>query len=258
MAKSRLEKAARVSKSRLIFVAVMLIGFLYCPKASGQFCENQDCYVPDSVYFLPFTFRPLSCYDSIEVRVPVYLWSDDWANYLFSGCCVVSGKAVFDTCYVGFVTHCDEEERTLHITSDGDTCSIGAVCRSNYVLPGSGILAEYTLHCLRGENVRIKGRVPRLGELINWWDPLYVRLDTNFVVPSEFPSMPGDVNCSQAVSISDAVFLINYIFGGGCAPCSPNAADVNSSCNISISDVVYLINYIFAGGNAPLPGCVAP
>ena len=65
----------------------------------------------------------------------------------------------------------------------------------------------------------------------------------------------GDANGSGAVSISDAVYLIKYIFGGGPAPSPILAGDVNCSGAVSISDAVYLINYIFAGGPAPCASC---
>ncbi|MCC6963945.1 MAG: alpha/beta fold hydrolase [candidate division Zixibacteria bacterium] len=65
----------------------------------------------------------------------------------------------------------------------------------------------------------------------------------------------GDADGSTAVSISDAVYLINYIFAGGPAPNPPLAGDADCSSAVSISDAVYLINYIFAGGPAPCAAC---
>ncbi len=67
----------------------------------------------------------------------------------------------------------------------------------------------------------------------------------------------GDSNSDQMVSISDAVYLIQYIFSGGPAPLYPNAADVNADCTISLLDVVYIVNFVFAGGPYPLQGCAA-
>ena len=65
----------------------------------------------------------------------------------------------------------------------------------------------------------------------------------------------GDANGSNTVTISDAVFLINYIFAGGQVPSPLLSGDVDCNCMISISDVVYLIQYIFAGGAAPCAAC---
>ncbi len=65
--------------------------------------------------------------------------------------------------------------------------------------------------------------------------------------------IPGDADGSGAVSIADAVFLINYIFAAGPAPVPIDAGDADCSGAISIADAVFLITYIFAGGPAPQP-----
>lgn len=66
----------------------------------------------------------------------------------------------------------------------------------------------------------------------------------------------GDADNSGSVSISDVVFLINYIFSGGQAPDPLAAGDVDCSLAVNISDVVHLINYIFSGGPQPCDGCL--
>lgn len=65
----------------------------------------------------------------------------------------------------------------------------------------------------------------------------------------------GDANNDELVTISDAVYLIGYIFAGGPAPVPPAAGDCDCSGAINISDAVYLINYIFSGGSAPCAAC---
>ena len=69
------------------------------------------------------------------------------------------------------------------------------------------------------------------------------------------PYVCGDADNSGGVTISDAVYLINYIFSGGPAPDPAEAADVDCSGGVSISDAVYLISFIFSGGAAPCEGC---
>jgi hypothetical protein len=62
----------------------------------------------------------------------------------------------------------------------------------------------------------------------------------------------GDANRGGDVNISDAVFIINYVFVSGSPWPSPmQAADVNCVGSANVSDAVYIINYIFVGGNAP-------
>jgi hypothetical protein len=65
----------------------------------------------------------------------------------------------------------------------------------------------------------------------------------------------GDADGSESVDISDAVYLINYIFGGGPAPDPLLAGDANCDGAVDISDAVYLIAYIFSGGPEPCAGC---
>ncbi|TFH65657.1 MAG: hypothetical protein E4G91_01675 [Candidatus Zixiibacteriota bacterium] len=65
----------------------------------------------------------------------------------------------------------------------------------------------------------------------------------------------GDANHDATVDISDAVYLIAYIFSGGSAPSPLLAGDANCDAAVDISDVVYLIAYIFSGGVAPCAGC---
>lgn len=65
----------------------------------------------------------------------------------------------------------------------------------------------------------------------------------------------GDADGNYVVNISDAVYLIGYIFGGGEAPEPPAAADADCDAIVNISDAVYLVGYIFGGGPAPCENC---
>lgn len=65
----------------------------------------------------------------------------------------------------------------------------------------------------------------------------------------------GDADGSASLNISDCVYLILYIFGGGNAPLDVRNGDVNCDGITSISDAVYLLAHIFAGGAAPCANC---
>lgn len=65
----------------------------------------------------------------------------------------------------------------------------------------------------------------------------------------------GDADANFIITISDAVFLINYIFAGGPVPSPLLSGDADCNLIVTISDAVYLINYIFAGGTAPCASC---
>ena len=252
------EWVSHVMAKVVLFAAALICVALMSAPLYSQPCEiDRDCYAPDSAYYLPFTYSPLGCSDSVEARIRVYLWCDGWASHIYAGFNIVSG-GLYDTVHIQSLNQCAGLTLGASFTPNRDTCVISIICSSNYLTPGSGVFCELTLRCSKADSTKIEGVIPFVGDLFSWWQPLYVNLDTSFAAPHEFISIPGDVNCSQQVSISDAVYLINYIFAGGCSPCDLNAADVNGNCAISISDVVYLINYIFAGGNAPEPGCVVP
>jgi hypothetical protein len=61
----------------------------------------------------------------------------------------------------------------------------------------------------------------------------------------------GDANSDDKVSLSDIVFLINYLFKFGPTPEHPQSGDANYDGKVSLSDIVYLINYLFKSGPAP-------
>lgn len=64
----------------------------------------------------------------------------------------------------------------------------------------------------------------------------------------------GDANGDRAVTLSDAVFLINYVFYHGPMPDPSASGDLNEDGVIDVGDLAYLIQYLFHGGSAPLRG----
>ncbi|MGB5106959.1 MAG: dockerin type I repeat-containing protein [Candidatus Zixiibacteriota bacterium] len=80
------------------------------------------------------------------------------------------------------------------------------------------------------------------------------RLTSGFYSGQVIPSyLAGDVDGDGMITISDAVFLINFIFAGGQPPQNPASADADCNDIVTISDAVFMINYIFSGGAAPQP-----
>ena len=63
--------------------------------------------------------------------------------------------------------------------------------------------------------------------------------------------LAGDADGNGNITVSDAVYLINYIFNGGPTPSPILSGDTDCSETVTISDAVYLITYIFSGGPAP-------
>jgi hypothetical protein len=58
---------------------------------------------------------------------------------------------------------------------------------------------------------------------------------------------PGDANVDGKVTVSDVVYLVNYLFKGGPEPWKMYS-DANGDEKVTVSDVVYLVNYLFKGG----------
>lgn len=65
----------------------------------------------------------------------------------------------------------------------------------------------------------------------------------------------GDADHDQLVNVSDAVFLVAYIFAAGPAPTPLAAGDPDCNGLVNVSDVVYLIAYVFTGSPAPCQSC---
>ncbi len=66
----------------------------------------------------------------------------------------------------------------------------------------------------------------------------------------------GDANDDGAINVSDAVFVINYVFiPDAAAPEPVCVADANGDGAINVSDAVWIINYVFLGGPLPVEYC---
>ena len=61
----------------------------------------------------------------------------------------------------------------------------------------------------------------------------------------------GDPNGDGDRNLTDAVFVLTHLFGGGDEPSCLKSADANDSGKVDITDAVHLLNFLFAGGPAP-------
>ena len=97
-----------------------------------------------------------------------------------------------------------------------------------------------------------KGRVMTVQD-----DYLYVTCEEGFYIfhVTIPPGICGDADGSGSIDISDAVYLILYIFAGAPAPNPLLDGDANCDQAVDVSDAVYLIAYIFTGGPAPCALC---
>ena len=76
------------------------------------------------------------------------------------------------------------------------------------------------------------------------------------IVVTDPEGLCGDADGDAAVNVSDAVFLVNYIFAQGPVPDPLYTGDTDCTGAVNVSDVVYLINYIFASGPTPCANCL--
>jgi hypothetical protein len=69
----------------------------------------------------------------------------------------------------------------------------------------------------------------------------------------------ADADLNGTLQLTDAIFLLSYLYFGGETPGCPPAADANGTgLPLDLTDAVYLLNYLFTGGPppvSPVPGC---
>lgn len=63
----------------------------------------------------------------------------------------------------------------------------------------------------------------------------------------------GDVNADGARNLTDAVFILEHLFGGGREPPCAKSADVNDTGAVDLTDPVFLLGALFSAGPAPPP-----
>ena len=73
----------------------------------------------------------------------------------------------------------------------------------------------------------------------------------------ELHFLRSDANGDETVNLSDAVFVIAYLFLDGERPRINEASDINADGALDLADPVYLLNFLYRGGPqppAPFPG----
>jgi len=79
----------------------------------------------------------------------------------------------------------------------------------------------------------------------------YAIVPSNAGLTGLLKPMCGNANRDDKVTVSDVVFLVNYLFKGGPKPFM-YYANANGDNKITVADVVYLVNYLFKGGAKPV------
>ena len=141
-----------------------------------------------------------------------------------------------------------------------DTPSIasGVSAVGNYLFVADADAGVHLVNAANPANMSIVDTYNTLGKVVNAVQGgrnILVSDQIGLIVLGFDNTLCGDADLSGLVTISDAVFLINYIFAGGPEPLSASSSDADCNGIVTISDAVYLINYIFAGGPSPCSGC---
>ena len=77
-------------------------------------------------------------------------------------------------------------------------------------------------------------------------------IHTTGALPAEIVRWNGDSNNDGRVNVSDAVYIINFVFSSGHEPLPElYAGDANCDDRVNVSDAVFLINYVFSAGQEP-------
>jgi hypothetical protein len=244
-----------VRRILLILLTLACVVVLVTPASA----TDPDFGLPDSVFFKAPTVELVNCSREVRVTLPLYLWTDGLAQ-TYGLTLYWRGATSCDTAFLHPLRPCSDCDTTVLIDDSAKSCAAGLFCNTEYITPGHGVICEYVLTSHLGDTIVVWPQAMELviGNGILWWYPTYMNLDTSFVLPDTLAAKTGDADCSGSVDISDAVFLITYIFAGGIPPYDRNAADENGDCAVDISDAVYLIAYIFSGGPASQAGCVVP
>jgi hypothetical protein len=235
---------------------LLILVTLACTFVPVTPARAQDMGDPDSLYFLTPSVELLNCTREVRVTLPLHLWTDDYAC-VYSLRVFWSGDIRCDTAF-GYPLRPDTTYKFVCVITDStNLCNVGMSDYWHYLTPGAGVIFDFVFRAHLGDTLNVwPFETPiYLGDGQYWWYPTYMWLDTSFVLPDTLAAITGDADCSGSVDISDAVFLITYIFAGGIPPYDRNAADENGDCAVDISDAVYLIAYIFSGGPAPQVGC---
>ena len=69
--------------------------------------------------------------------------------------------------------------------------------------------------------------------------------------PAATPFLRGDADSSGDHDLTDAIFLLGFLFRGEAAPSCEDAADTDDSGELDLTDAIALLGYLFRGTVAP-------
>lgn len=237
---------------------VSLVAFIVNLAAVAPSLSAQDYGAPDTVRYSPIRVLPYSCASGVNAEIRFYLACDDDRLNAIRFDIDWSSSMVLDS--VTLLNAWAQVETNTFIIPVSDISNrVFIAVKDGVFMPSKGDCAALHLHFDPSDTIIAEISCESFfltNPFFDQWTPTSCDLGATPPIHANELGIDGDADLSGQVSISDAVFTINYIFSGGCAPYDLNSADPNADCLVTISDAVYLINYIFAGGSPPQPGCV--
>jgi hypothetical protein len=76
--------------------------------------------------------------------------------------------------------------------------------------------------------------------------------------PVEKNFLRGDSNGDRRIDISDAIFVLNFLFRGLAEPPCFDAANTNADRGLDLGDAIFMLSFVFRGGRPPprpFPDC---
>lgn len=264
----------RILQQRLIPAALLILA-LDGLTASAQEV-GQDPGIPDTIRIgCPINAMGMHTGDSIAI--PLYIISDSRVAGFVCGFTYNSDIVEITSFTKNPLIFTGLMISSFQARPASNSCLVGGISfnpQLNSISPGASLIGHFNLRLLQetpGTSIRIDSVfVPPAGPWLlsidsaNWTaivdiKPQYVhcgQCDVGINTTCAAPTYAcGDMDASAQVDITDAVYLINYIFGGGPAPHDEASGDIDCSNQTDITDAVYMINYIFGGGDPPCADC---
>lgn len=274
-----------------LFVAIMAV-FLFVPTFQAMAQGYGDPGIPDTVRFgCPVIKNPIVVGDSIAL--PVYLFNDETIAGMSLGFIMDTSRVKFSSFKgssilpVGSGWQTSVSIRFYYPLPDVPKVDSS---RQSIIFGGTDLSEDFSasVPAVTGTNGQLIGTIYLLireGSKAGWYDIDSAQLRTagQFVLVHAFVTggildstwtikpqyrdcgtedillgrtfLCGDADGNGIVNITDAVWLVNFVFSGGPAPNPLESGDVDCSGIINVSDIIYLVSYIFAGGPVPCAGC---
>lgn len=138
----------------------------------------------------------------------------------------------------------DAEDAVLHVRhlGSGMTTNLG-LAADDLALSGSWLVFSVSEEDQEGES--LNGDADSDDAVLHF-------ADLRQLLPPR-PFRRGDADGTNGIQLTDAVLVLNFLFGGMSAPPCLDAADASDDGTLNITSAVYVLSWLFLGGPPPPP-----